>query len=71
LRDLVPIGWHVKVAHPHLVPLTRWAIEARYPGNWQPATLADCQLAARLARDIWETVLQDLDQHGFDVSPFR
>jgi len=71
LRDLIPPGWHVKVAHPHLVPLTRWAIEARYPGNWPEATDADARATARLARDVWETVLLDLDQHGFDTSPLR
>jgi hypothetical protein len=33
--------------------------------------MADWQLAARQARDIWETVLPDLDQHGFATSPYR
>jgi hypothetical protein len=51
--------------------LTQWAIEGRYPGNWPEATEQDARDAAALARDLWETVLADLDRHGLDVSAFR
>src|SRR3954471_19877498 len=69
-RDLIPPGWHVVQAFPDLQDLSQWAVRGRYPGNWPMATDADARATARLARDVWETVLIDLDQHGFDVSPF-
>ena len=71
IRDLIPPSWHVKTAFPDLSWLTQWATVGRYPGNWPEATDRDAQDAASQARDIWETVLNDLDQHGFDVSAFR
>jgi HEPN domain-containing protein len=71
LRNLVPAGWHVVTAFPMLGSLTQWAMTGRYPGNWPEATDRDAQDAAALARDVWETVLNDLDQHGLDVSAFR
>jgi hypothetical protein len=68
---LFPAGWRIAPSHPDLSSLSQWATHARYPGNWPEPTEPDCDLAARQARDIWETVLADLDQHGFDTSPFR
>jgi hypothetical protein len=59
------------VAFPDLSWLTQWATVGRYPGNWPEATDRDANDAAALARDVWETVLSDLDQHGLDVSAFR
>jgi HEPN domain-containing protein len=71
VRDLIPTGWDVVTAHPSLSSLSQWATIGRYPGNWPEATNVDARDAARQARAIWETVLDDLDRHGMDVSAFR
>lgn len=71
LRDAHPPGWQVVNDHPDLSDLTQWAVDGRYSGNWPEATAAEAQDAARQARAVWESVLSDLDGHGFDVSVFR
>lgn len=71
LRNLIPAGWPLKQEHPNLGDLTEWAVEARYPGNWPDATDADARSAAAEARTVWEAVLRDLEDHGFDVKDFR
>ena len=71
VRNLIPPGWSIRQPDPRFAALSQWVVQGRYPGNWPEATDADCRFAAQQAREIWETVLQDLDQHGFDVSPFR
>ena len=57
--------------YPRLATLSQWAVEARYPGNWTDATPVDADDAARRARSLWETVLDDLERHGLDVTEFR
>ncbi|MFN8633408.1 MAG: HEPN domain-containing protein [Chloroflexota bacterium] len=71
IRNLVPSTWTVPVVHQDLSWLRQWAVEGRYPGNWPEATDRDAQTAASQARAVWETVLDDLDAHGLDVSAFR
>ena len=69
LRNLVPESWHLKTAHPDLsASLTRWAVEARYPGGHaeKPPT-ADASEAVEQARTIWTSVSTELAQHGFLV----
>jgi hypothetical protein len=51
--------------------LTERNAEARYPGDWPEPTERDARDAARQARAVWETVLDDLERHGLDVSAFR
>jgi HEPN domain-containing protein len=68
---LVPSNWHVASAYADLSWLTQWATVGRYPGNWPEAIDRDARDAAALARDVWETVLNDLERHGMDVSDFR
>jgi HEPN domain-containing protein len=70
-RDLIPPGWDVVTAHPSLGSLSQWATVGRYPGNWPEATDQDARAAARQARAVWDTILDDLDRHGLDVSAFR
>ena len=68
---LIPPGWHVPSAYADLSWLTQWATVGRYPGSWPEATDRDARDAADQARDVWETVLNDLDRHGLDVSAYR
>jgi exo-beta-1,3-glucanase (GH17 family) len=57
--------------HPQLGDLSEWITEARYPGDGPEPTESDARDAARQARAVWKTVLNDLDRHGLDVSAFR
>ena len=66
LRNLIPDSWQVKADHPDLANLTEWAVEARYPGDWPEATDADAGIATRQARALWNSVVRDLAQHGFN-----
>ena len=34
VRNLLPVGWSVRDTHPNLSNLTIWAVESRYPGDW-------------------------------------
>jgi len=64
LRNLLPANSIVRREHPDLAELTEWAVEARYPGDWQEATVEDAQRAARQARAVFESALSDLVEQG-------
>lgn len=64
LRNLLPEDSITKREHPDLAELTEWAVEARYPGDWQEATVEDAQRAARQARAVFESALSDLFERG-------
>jgi HEPN domain-containing protein len=68
LRNLVPDGWPVKAKFPDLAILTEWAVEERYPGNWQEASLSDAQFALKQAGDIFDTVLSDFMIRGLKIA---
>lgn len=38
LRNLIPVDWQLKTAHPDLASLSEWAVEARYPSEWEEPT---------------------------------
>ena len=67
LRNLIPDSWHLKIAHPDLSDLTRWAVESRYPEDIQEATNANASKAIEQARAVWTSVSTELTQHGFHV----
>jgi HEPN domain-containing protein len=71
LRTLLPPTWMMHDRHPQLGDLSEWVTEARYPGDWPEPTESDASNAARQARAVWETILDDLDRHGLDVSAYR
>ena len=62
VRDLVPIGWQVKTAHPDLAALTIWAVEARYPGDAPDAVEADARAALQLAEAVYQAVFTELQR---------
>ena len=65
IRDLIPAGWPLKVAHPNLGGLTAWAITSRYPTDVPDATIDDAWAACGQARAVLESVTSDLRDHGF------
>jgi HEPN domain-containing protein len=66
LRDLLPEGWAVKEDFPDLAGLSEWAVEPRYPGDLKEATQEDAKAAVEQAREVYETALKDLKDHGYD-----
>ncbi len=56
LRNQLPNDWPVKGEYSDLARLTEWAVEARYPGDWEEATLQDAQTACDLARAIVDSI---------------
>ncbi len=71
LRNLIPEGWMVKTANPDLAELTEWAVEARYPGNWPEATVADAESAVAQARNVYRCVCEDFIRLGYSVKEER
>jgi len=64
LRDLIPEGWSVKTRFPDLAVLTEWAVEARYPGDWQEVSEADARSAVQQAEEMLDAVLTDFKVRG-------
>ncbi len=71
IRESIPEGWLLKGEHPDLEVLSGWAVKARYPGDWPEATELDGRNAARQARAVYESVLNDLEARGFEVGALR
>lgn len=67
LRNLLPDDWIVKERFPDLAALTEWAVEARYPGEWQEANESDARLAVNQANDILDAIQTDFAVHGLTV----
>lgn len=65
LRDLLPEGWDVKEGFPDLAELSKWAVEPRYPGDVIEATREDAASAVDQARDIYETIVNELKRRGY------
>ena len=66
-RNLVPENWQLKATHPDLASLTRWAVDARYPGEMTEATNVDASEAVEQARAVWTSVSTALSEHGYHV----
>ena len=67
LRNLLPNGWTTKGIYSDLASLTIWAVEARYPGEWEEATLAEADAALRQAQAIFAAVSDDLRHRGLEM----
>ena len=68
VRNLLPVGWAVRDAHPNLSDLTTWGVESRYPGNWDEPTWDDAIRAERVATEIYESVSAEFGRRGIAIS---
>ncbi len=68
IRDLLPVGWVVRDTHPNLSDLTSWAVESRYPGDWDEPTWAEAIRAERVAREVYESVSAEFGRRGIAIS---
>jgi HEPN domain-containing protein len=65
LKNQLPEGWKCKNAFPDLSNLSVWAVESRYPGDWEDASEQDAQSAVNQASEIIALMRQDLKEKGF------
>ena len=64
LRALVPEGWSAREVQGSLGRLAMFAVEARYPGEWEDATPEEVANALELARSITVAARADLRDRG-------
>lgn len=67
LRNQLPADWLVTREHPNLTGLTDWAVEARYPGDWDDATPEDADEAPHLDQVLYAAIYSDLVAHGYSA----
>ncbi len=49
-----------------ILPLNRYTIEARYPGEWEPITREEAERAVATAKKVREAIRAQLPQDVFD-----
>ncbi|MBA2691074.1 MAG: HEPN domain-containing protein [Rubrobacter sp.] len=69
LLDLLPEDWEMKEKLPGLTDLSDWAVEPRYPGDMPEATEDDAREAVRMAREVYETTISEIEARGFGAEP--
>lgn len=62
LRNLLPNTWPVCREHSDLAQLTEWAVEARYPGDWEEPTAMDAEQAVLQARGVYDSIATEFKQ---------
>jgi HEPN domain-containing protein len=65
LSQELPDDWALSKDPERLSWLTVWAVEPRYPDDLPEATEDDASTAVRQAREVLETALKDLEDHGY------
>lgn len=60
LLDLVSTDVSLGLRRDEVIPLNRYAIEGRYPGDWEPITTAEAQRAFEMAQAVRQAVLRQL-----------
>lgn len=57
LQKVFPLDVRIEEVH----PLNRYAIEARYPGDWEPVGKMEAQSALEMSKNIRDMIRQLLD----------
>jgi HEPN domain-containing protein len=60
LLDLIPTDTSLELQREEVIPLNRYAIEGRCPGDWEPITPAEAQRAFEMAQAVRQAVLRQL-----------
>ncbi len=60
LFDLIPVGSLKGLSRKQVIPLNRYAIESRYPGNWEPISVAEARDAVKMAQSVRQAVIHEL-----------
>ncbi len=64
LSNLLPDEWRIDIPGETLDALARWAIEARYPGDWEDPSTQDAAEALNSAIAVWDAVCTQFERHG-------
>jgi len=64
LIQSVPSQVHLGIQAGTLMPLNRYSVEARYPGEWEPITREDAQPAVDVARQVRDAVRSHLPKEA-------
>lgn len=60
LLDLIPTGVSLGLRREQVIALNRYVIEGRYPGDWEPITVAEARRALEMAQAVRQAVLRQL-----------
>jgi HEPN domain-containing protein len=60
LLDLVPSAVPLGLRREQVIPLNRYVIEGRYPGDWEPIAVAEARCALEMAQGVRQAVLKRL-----------
>ncbi len=71
LRERIPLDWQLTAEYRDFGELSRWSPEAQDADPWLDATADDARDAVQQARTILESVVRDLEWHGFDPEETR
>lgn len=64
LLNLLPFDAEIRQNFADLAELTEWAVESRYPGDWQEANEKDARSAFGQAKEVLELILAELQNRG-------
>jgi HEPN domain-containing protein len=64
LLNLLPADFDIRQKFADLAELTEWAVESRYPGDWQEANEHDAHFAYEQAKEVLEIILAALRKQG-------
>jgi len=67
LLDLVPSQVSLNLSRTRVIPLNRYVIEGRYPGDWEPITLEEAQEALTMAKEVRAAVRAQLPKKTFET----
>jgi HEPN domain-containing protein len=60
LWDLIPAETPLKIQREQIIPLNRYVIEGRYPGDWEPITPAEAKQALAMAQAVRQAAKKHL-----------
>jgi hypothetical protein len=60
LMDLFSAGISLGLRREQVIPLNRYVIEGRYPGDWEPITVEEAKCALEMAQAVRQAVLKQL-----------
>ena len=71
LRNRLPGTWRVTKRHPHLIGLSGFAVEVRYPDDMTPVTPIQAATAVRQAAAVVKSIREDFARRGVDTSGLK
>ncbi len=69
LLDLIPSRFPLNLSRERVVPLNRYVIEGRYPGDWEPIPLEEAKLALAAAKEVKAAVRPFLSEEIRNLYP--